>query len=280
MTGRSGIACALVALLALGLWFLCGRIIAQEAVYPVENGKTWFAHGPWARVKGFFRPLKTAAENESLKREVASLRMLQGEVGRLVEENARLRGQLGLGTHDALPTNSWICAPVFSHGGAGGVNGLIRIGRGSLSGVKLNAAVAVPEGLVGRVEQVSPRTADVRLITDPRVHVACAIEAADPTLPPVLGILSGGGIHTRAVGTTVLYFAQPFHAHHLARRPRLSEGAKIVTSGLGGIFPRGLVIGTLMDGQDEDDQHLEREGRVLPAVDFAALEYVFIRREK
>lgn len=280
MTGRTGFFCAFVALVTLGLWFLCGRIVAQEAVYPVENGSHWFAHGPWARFKAVFRPARTAAENETLKREVASLKMLQGEVSRLVAENARLRSQLGLGSHDALPTNSWICAPVLSQGGVAGVNGLIRIGRGQLDGVTKDAAVAVPEGLVGRVEQVSPRTADVRLITDPRVNVACAIETADPTLPPVLGILSGGGTSSRTVGTHVLYFAHPFHAHHLPRRPRLAEGAKIVTSGLGGIFPRGLAIGTLMDEQGEDEENLEREGRVQPAVDFPSLEYVFIRREK
>jgi rod shape-determining protein MreC len=52
-----------------------------------------------------------------------------------------------------------------------------------------------------------------------------------------------------------------------------------VTSGLGGVFPKGLEIGTLLDVR-RDEKGLAREGEVLPSVDFSMLEDVFIRREK
>ena len=71
----------------------------------------------------------------------------------------------------------------------------------------------------------------------------------------------------------------PFRIRHLQQRPDLPPRAKITTSGLGGVFPRGLVVGFLLDGQSADDTRLEREGDVISAVNFPALESVFIRRE-
>ena len=77
----------------------------------------------------------------------------------------------------------------------------------------------------------------------------------------------------------LLYVVNPFRVRHLERRPKLPPRARIVTSGLGGVFPRGLVVGFLIDGAHEDETKLEREGDVVPAVDFPSLERVFIRRE-
>ena len=258
MTGRTGIIAACLALAVLGIWLVCGRSAVKEAVYPVENGRLWLGRAVGTRLGGFFHGARVAAEN------------------------ARLRALLGLDAARApLPTNRWICAPVLSRGGAAGVRGLIRVGRGRADGVTTNAAVAVPEGLVGRVEQVSLRTADVRLITSPSVKVACDVETGDPALGAVRGILEGGGVHAvrPEAATSILYVINPLRVRHLKRRPKLPARARIITNGLGGIFPRGLTVGFLVDEQDEGEMELEREGDVLPAVDFPALENVFIRRE-
>ena len=282
MTGRTGIIAACLALAALGLWLACGRSAVKEAVYPVENGRLWLGRAVGTRLGGLFQGARVAAENRRLKDENDALRMVRGEAAALAAENARLRALLGLDAARApLPTNRWICAPVLSRGGAASVRGLIRVGRGSADGVATNAAVAVPEGLVGRVEQVSPRTADVRLIISPSVKVACDVETGNPALGTVRGILEGGGVHTvRAeAGTSLLYVIDPLRVRHLKRRPQLPAHARIITNGLGGIFPRGLTVGFLIEEQDEGEMELEREGDVLPAVDFPALENVFIRRE-
>ncbi len=282
MTGRTGIIAACLALAALGLWLACGRSAAKEAVYPVENGRLWLGRAVGTRLVGLFRGARAAAENRRLKDENDALRMVRGEAAALAAENARLRALLGLDAARApLPTNRWICAPVLSRGGAAGVRGLIRVGRGSADGVATNAAVAVPEGLVGRVEQVSPRTADVRLITSPSVKVACDVETGDPALGAVRGILEGGGVHAvrPEAATSILYVIDPLRVRHLKRRPKLPARARVITNGLGGIFPRGLTVGFLVDEQDEGETELEREGDVLPAVDFPSLENVFIRRE-
>ena len=282
MTGRTGIISAVLAIVALGFWLACGRSVAKEAVYPVENGRNWFVRTLGTRIGGILSASQTAAENRRLREEITRLGMVRADARRIAEENDRLRAMLGLeGRNHNLTTNGWLCAPVLSRNGAGGVRGLIRVGRGSVHGVAAGAAVAVPDGLVGRVEQVTPRTADVRLITDPSVKVSCLVETGDAETGPLLGILEGGGAHTvRAeAGASVLYVLDPLRIRHLKRRPELPARARIVTSGLGGVFPRGLTAGFLVEGQDVDENLLEREGDVIPAVDFATLEDVFIRRE-
>ena len=179
------------------------------------------------------------------------------------------------------PGATWIPAPVLSRSGTVGVSGIMRLGKGSLAGVKAGAPVAAPEGLVGRVLAVTPHTCDVRLIIDPSMRVSCEIEPPDPSDGPIYGILYGGGAACVAAeaDASILYVVNPLRMRHMQRRLDLPPRSKIITSGLGGIFPRGLVVGFLLDGQHIDETRLEREGDVVAAVDFPALENVFIRRE-
>jgi len=243
--------------------------VAAEAVYPAENGRNWFARKVGAPLVALFSRIDLQAENHRLKEENAALKMA------LAERRSSQSPQ---------PPDrefSWLPARVLSRNGAAGVRGYLRIGKGSNDGVKTGAAVAVPEGLVGRVTTVTPHTCEVRLITDPAVRVACEIESPDPSLGPIYGIVYGGGSVCAAAeaDACVLYVVNPLRIRHLRKKPDLPPNAKIITSGLGGTFPRGLVVGFLMDGQHADETKLEREGDVVPAVDFPSLEDVFIRRE-
>ena len=211
---------------------VCGvRGTAAEAVYPVENGRNWFSRHIGTRVRGLFTRLDLAVENRRLKEENAALRMELASRGNAAKMEA---------PHDdarevAFLTN-WIAAPVLSRSGTAGVGGYLRVGKGSLAGVKPGATVAVPEG----------------------GGATCVAAEAD---------------------ASILYVVNPFRIRHLQQRPDLPPRAKIITSGLGGVFPRGLVVGFLLDGQNADDTRLEREGDVISAVNFPALESVFIRRE-
>ena len=276
MKGTTGIVIAAAALGAITL-IVCGvRGTAAEAVYPVENGRNWFSRHIGTRVRGLFTRLDLAVENRRLKEENAALRMELASRGNAAKMEA---------PHDdarevAFLTN-WIAAPVLSRSGTAGVGGYLRVGKGSLAGVKPGATVAVPEGLVGRVLTVTPHTCDVRLVIDPAMRVSCEIESPDPSFGPIYGILYGGGAACVAAeaDASILYVVNPLRMRHMQRRLDLPPRSKIITSGLGGIFPRGLVVGFLLDGQHVDETRLEREGDVIAAVDFPALDNVFIRRE-
>lgn len=251
---------AMAAVVAV-VFFFC-RSAAVEAVYPVERAKLIWTRKVWTRVVGLFRASEMSAENAKLRREVAALSLLNRDVERLEAENVRLRKTLG---YAARSPGEWVAAAVLSRGGgAAGTGRKIRVDKGSLDGVRIGAAVTVPDGLVGRVTEVTPHTAEVSLICERSVRVACEIERTDGSY--ARGILCGGTEDTLSL-------------RYLMNADDIIARSRVVTSGRGGVFPRGLGIGTLLSVQ-RDEKGLAREGEVQPAVDFSMLEDVFIHREK
>lgn len=238
----------------IAILFLVSRSAGAEAAYPLERGKMAFSRQVLTRIQGLFRGAQASAENVRLRREVNALRLVKTDIDRLEAENARLRRALGYAqTH----SEQWIPAGVLaSQGGAVSAHETIRVDKGSLAGVSKGAIVAVPEGLVGQVTQVTPHTSEITLITDSSVKVACEMETQDLRRPR--GILSGGSAR----------FLVLRHMSNIDNIPLTP--ARVISSGRGGVFPRGLQIGSCNS----------RSGFVVPSVDFSSLEDVFIRREK
>lgn len=252
----SVIAFAVAAVGALTL--ICWRSVAVETVYPVENAARAVRTGFWPRVVGMFRAGAVEAENVRLRREKAALELLRGDAERTERENARLRRALD---YVSRQPETWVAAGVLSSGGgAAAVRDVLRVDKGSLAGIRRGAVVVVPAGLVGRVTAVSPHTAEVTLVTDPSLRVACRI--GEDEASPVAGVLSGGNEERLVL-------------RHLTGSGRRGPGDRVFTSGLGGVFPRGLEIGTL---QSLTNGARGLEGEVLPRVDYSTLEDVFIRR--
>lgn len=275
-----GILTAAVAIVIAALWMICGRYAAAESVYPIENGRNWFVRNIAIPFKSVFSAAATARENRRLREELNAVLLDREDSGRLLEENARLRSLLEY----PPPANGgkWLPAPVLGYGGTSGAMGLLRVGKGSLDGVKEGAGVVVPEGVVGRVIEVTPHTAVVRLITSELMRIACEIETGDPAFGKVRGIVYGGGLRRvldeKSAG--VVYVVNPLLVRHLQRDVNIPLRARVVTSGLGGVFPSGITVGFLADGSERDETQLEREGDLIPSADLTALEDVFIRCEK
>lgn len=251
---------AVAAIAALAAFVFCvSRSSAIEAVYPVEHAKRTFADRVWARLAGIARSGETAAENVRLRREVATLAMVRGDCERLEEENRKLRAALG---YIQKEPGGWIAARVLSEGGgAAGARRTLRVGKGSLAGVRAGAVVASPDGLVGRVSNVTPHTAEVLLAVDPALKVSCIVEGGRGTR----GIVSG-------VSDDILVM------RHFSEGSGFSQGARVFTSGMGGVFPGGIVVGTMRTACARSAGEMLRECEVTPAVDFSNLEDVFIRK--
>lgn len=257
-TGTYGIIAIAAAILVV---IVFSRSLAVEAVYPMERMAYGIRRVVWPRIKGAFNGPSYAAEAGRLRREVETLSMLAGEIERLERENAALRRSLG---YAAREPEKWIAAPVLSdHGGAAGSESVIRVGRGSKDGVAEGAVVASPDGLVGIVADVTVHTCRILLLTDPTLQVACSIELPGDRVAS--GILAGGDGDKLAIT----------HIRGLAVEPRL---ARVVSSGRGGVFPKGFVIGRI--GEASASESGEWSGSVIPSVDFDGLEDVFIRRER
>lgn len=232
--------------------------LSVEAVYPAGRAKRAFSDKVFARVVGFFRGAKASAENVRLKREIAALAMLSGDVERLEAENARLRRVLD---YAKQRRERWLPAAVLSRSG-GSVGESIRVGRGSLDGVCEGAVVMVPEGLVGQVASVTAHTAEVRLLSDPSLMVHCEVES--PIVPKMRGVLAGGD--------------EMHRLKYLTGAREAAVQSRVLTSGKGGVFPAGLLVGHFVGLRADPVDDTRQEAMVRPAVDFSMIEDVFIRR--
>jgi rod shape-determining protein MreC len=214
-------------------------------------------------------------ENERLKKELADLSVLKVEQESLRGENARLRRILGLA--DATRAK-WTVAKVLSRGGIAGVSQTMSVGAGSLAGVRENDVVMCPEGLVGRIGKVSLHTAEVILITDTSSHVSCIVETPAEQHGNVPGILSGEGcrIVNGLPAGHLIYVPNALKVRHLERNLELAPGQVVKTSGFGGVFPAGLLVGRLVSS-GPGDSGLEREGEVAISADLWNLKEVLIR---
>jgi len=147
----------------------------------------------------------------------------------------------------------------------------IRLNKGSASGVKPGMPVIDTEGLVGRILEVTEHTADVMLVSDRKSMVSCRIKATGDT-----GIVKGAGI--KLSGTPqlrILCAPNPFTADYLSVTSNIPVGEAVVTTGDGGVFPEGILIGRVGEVL-RDSSGLYQTARVVPAVDLGRIKYVFV----
>jgi len=133
----------------------------------------------------------------------------------------------------------------------------LTIDAGEAQGVEKGMPVIVPRGLVGRVQSVGRNWAKVLLITDPRSSVSALIQTSRAT-GQVQGLVSGD-----------------LAMRYISQEEVVNEGEIVLTSGLGGNFPKGLVIGQVI-GVEQRDSGLFQQAIVRPTVDFDRLEMVLV----
>ncbi len=207
-------------------------------------------------------------ENEGLTDEVDALRVRLLFLDELQRDNANLRQALGLG----LAPPSFLCAEVVSRGGSSGWWKTVRINKGTRDGVFRNSPVLNTSGLVGRVVTTSSETSDVLLLTDVNSKLSCSIEDAGPG---ARGILSGASVSGSHHELDLLHVVEPMSLAYLDKTLEVRKGAKIITSGIGGLYPHGLPVGEVVESS-VDASGLFQRAKVAPYVDFASLDRVFV----
>ena len=141
---------------------------------------------------------------------------------------------------------------------------MIVINRGSEQGITKDMPVVTPQGLVGNVIQVFGNTAKVQLILDPRSAVGSLVQRTESR---TAAIVEGSG--TTPLSPRMV---------NLARDADIIKGDKVITSGWGGIYPKGLVVGEVTAVVNEEGGLL-KYAVLKPAVDFDRLEEVFSSHE-
>ena len=240
---------ALLAALSLGL-LLFGDALPERAV----SGAVAAVYLPLRAVTHAVDGLAgLLVERRELLAEAAQLRRYRVLLYELRDENERLRQQLDFGRRDTLHlVPAWILAKRVDRGGT-----RVLINRGALDGVHPGDPVIDTEGLVGRVDALEPHLARVRMLLDRSSAVSVTVQRSR-----VDGIVEGDpleGLRMRFVS----YSAD------------VKVGDEIVTSGLGGTFPRGLPVGTVRAVGVENGGLLRRI-EVEPAASPERAEDVFV----
>jgi rod shape-determining protein MreC len=219
----------------------------QNVMLKVHRGAlgVWSTYTNW---KGVWR------ENAALREEAERLRVQMLQAADTDEENGRLRRLLEL--RERLPLAT-VAGEVIGRDAGGWVRSL-TVNRGRHDGIAQQTPVVVPQGLVGRVVQVRAGTCVVQLLSDPTSSVGAMVQR---TRTP--GLLEGDA------GGTIRF---KFMARDGAQ---VAVGDPVVTSGLGGLFPKGLPIGRVTAIEDKGSA-LFHYAVIGPAVDFSRVEEVLL----
>ncbi len=226
-------------------------------MYPFDAAMARMARTARRIFRSYLDLVGVNQENQRLKTRLSQLDLLEARLAEMEADNQRL-SQL-LEVRRALSMNA-VAANVIG-GDATGMSRTILVDRGERSGLKPGLAVLSEQGVVGKLIAVSRDSSRVLLLEDHN----CAADVLDQR----------SRIHAIVAGAVddgvVLKYVQ--------RSEDVKPGDRLVTSGLDGVFPRGLLVGTINQVRPQSSG-LFLDVRVAPAANFRQLEQVLVLTEQ
>jgi len=201
----------------------------------------------YATVAGF------RAENERLRKRIQELEVERSKLLEAGATNRRLQQLLEFRSH--LPSGS-ITASIIANSASSWFKTCL-LDKGSADGVRKGMAVVTPLGVVGQVVSATSRSAKVLLVSDSNSGVDVLVQRTRAR-----GIISGS-----LDNVTIMKYVK--------RSEDIQEGDRLVTSGLDGVFPKGLMVGTAVKVRKQNlglFQYVE----VMPAVVSSQTEEVLV----
>ena len=229
---------------------------ASKLVMPVQNGLTYLKN----KISGnstFFTDINNLKqENEELSKRNSELEQSLRELESIKSENETLKEYLGLtekyGEYKTVP--AYIINKDISN-----YSKTVVINVGSDDGIKENMTVIADQGLVGHVISVTSDTAKVRTIVDTSSSVSCLLSTTDESI----------------VCKGTLEEDSALRAMYIPDDDGIIQGDSVETSGLGGIYPKGIHVGSIkrvVNTQNTTDRYAIVE----TAVDFDKLDTVLV----
>lgn len=227
-----------------------------------------FAQGlvykPAIAVAGFFESLRDISrvyeENQALKEELSRMNQLTAELNELRMQNEQYREMLDA-KESKLSDYELKIAEVVARS-PDRWNHTLIIDKGSQDGIKPNMAVITPRGYIGRVQSVSKHSSQVELVTD--IEHGNHIGAVSQGEEPVYGVVEG---YDQKNNLLIM--------RKIPLQAKIEPSQLVITSGLGGTIPRGLVLGEVVSVKT-DDQYLTKDAYIKPSANFNQLERVFV----
>jgi len=207
-------------------------------------------------------------EKREMRKEIARLHYEIRRLKALERHNEELRRLLDF---KKSRKHQLVMCEMVVRGDTSGWWQTVRLNRGSAERIGPDMAVITEEGLVGKTIEVSRHTCDVLLITDPTCGVASKVLRTG-----AFGIVRGTGV--APVGDPkleMLCAVQHCRMDFISKYQKVLEGDEVVTSGLGGVFPEGLLVGRVARAE-VDRSRLYQRADIVPTARIEALKYAFV----
>jgi len=218
----------------------------QEAI----NKAIGFVEEVW---RHYFYLVTVAKQNDELRRALNITAERNRQLAEIEISNQRLRKLLNFKQNIA---NRVIPAEVIGMDPSTWFKTIV-IDKGSADGIEKGFPVVIPEGIVGQVIEVSRRHSKVLLIIDPNSAVDALVQRTRSR-----GLIKGG------IGGKCLF-------KYVLRKHEIRVGDTVISSGLDGVYPKGLLIGNI-SGVIRRNAGIFQEVTVIPNVDFEKLEQVLV----
>jgi len=206
--------------------------------------------------------LNTYQENQKLKKQVDQLAQAKVNAQTATAENKQLRKELKL--NNSLTAYTAVTANVLTRTPSSWMNQLV-ISKGATAGIKKNMPVMSQSGLIGRVVEVNQTNSKVELISSTSSSAdKFAIQVTNKAGSTVNGIVTGYDKSTNLI-----------EMGSVTSKTKIKKGDKVVTSGLGGVTPKGLYVGTVAKVK-QDDYGLASEIEITPAANLTDLTVVTV----
>ena len=221
---------------------------------PIQAGLAKAHRGAVAAWETYLDWKNVRAENRRLREENQRLRVEALRVGETDAENDGLRRLLVL--RERLPLET-VAGEVIARDWGGWIRAL-TVNRGRGDNIARLAAVISPDGLIGRVVDVRPGASIIQVLTDPTSIVGAHV------------------VRTRTPGIVAGEPSGALRFKYMARDgAAIQIGDVLVTSGQGGLFPRGIPIGRVR-AIDDRGPALFHYAVLTPAVDFSKVDQVLL----
>ena len=261
-TGTIGIIVTVIILIVIVIltnikienWSYIGNVFGK-VIMPFQNGIVYFNNKLKKNDSFFVNLEELKEENEDLKNKNTELEKSLRELEIIKSENVTLKEYVGLkdkySEYNTKP--AYVIQKDFNN-----FSKLIEINLGKNDGIDVNMTVISEKGLVGHVIAVTDSTSKVQTILDTSNAVSGSIKSTREAIL-IKGSLESTGLKATQIPTDA----------------SVIEGDLIETSGIGGIYTKGIYIGKIK--KVENTKNItDRYAYVEPAVDFSKLETVLV----
>lgn len=225
---------------------------------PIRTGFSYIA-GEITGFRDFIIDMRAYKEdNERLEIENIELKRQNRDVAVYREENERLKELLDL--QDSMMEYSTVAARITAYSDSNWYD-KIEINKGAINGISVGNAVITPAGVVGRVTEVGPDYSIVTTILDPSAAIGIRISRT-----------GGNGL---VEGDKELSQKKQCQLTFLDRSTSVIIDDIVETSGTGGIYPPGFVIGSIINISADSSGNLAN-AVIAPSVDFDSLQEVLV----